>query len=77
MLISDFPRIRLNHTVLVYDYRVTTEDTIEFFVYDPNDPHAPGVVRFDRRTAQFAPAPLIGVNVPSFRAFRMYYSPLL
>ena len=77
LLISDFPRIRLNHTVLVYDYRVTTEDTIEFFVYDPNDPHAPGVIRFDRRTAQFFPAPLIGVDTPAFRAFRMYYSPLL
>lgn len=76
-LVSDFPRIRLDHAVLAYDYRVTTEDTVDFLVYDPNDPYAPGVVRFHRRTAQFMPAPLTCVDVPSFRAFRMYYSSLL
>ena len=75
-LISDFPRIRLNHAVLAYDYRITTADTIEFLVYDPNDPTAPGIIAFDRRTARFRPAPLTGVAVPAFRAFRMYYSPL-
>jgi hypothetical protein len=75
-LISDFPRIRLNHAVLAYDYRIATADTIEFLVYDPNDPTTPGIVAFDRRTARFRPAPLTGVAVPAFRVFRMYYSPL-
>jgi len=74
LLLSDFPRIRLNHSVLAYDYRIRTEDTLEFLVYDPNDPTAPGVVGFDRRTARFRPAPLTGVEVPSFRVFRMYRS---
>ena len=75
-IISDFPKIRLNHSVLAYDYRITSEDTIEFFVYDPNGPHEPGIVSFDRRTVRFRPTPLIGVSVPSFRAFRMYHSPV-
>jgi len=73
-LLSDFPRMRLNHAVLAYDYRIPTEDTLEFLVYDPNDPTAPGMVSFDRRTARFRPAPLTGVEVPSFRVFRMYRS---
>lgn len=73
-LLSDCPRMRLNHSVLAYDYRIPAEDTLEFLVYDPNDPTAPGVVSFDRRTARFRPAPLTGVDVPSFRVFRMYRS---
>jgi hypothetical protein len=77
LLLSDFPRIRLNHSVLAYDYRIPDEDTLEFLVYDPNDPTAPGVVSFDRRTARFRPAPLPGVDVPSFRVFRMYRSLLV
>ena len=39
-------------------------------------PSAPGIVRFDRRDERFHPAPLCGVAVPRFRAFRQYYSPL-
>jgi hypothetical protein len=48
----------------------------DLVVYDPNYPSAPGVVRFDHRDARFHPAPLCGVTVPVFRAFRQYYSPL-
>ena len=33
-------------------------------------------VRFDGRDERFHPAPLCGVSVPRFRAFRQYYSPL-
>jgi hypothetical protein len=66
--------LRLNHAVLAYDYRIASEDVLELFVYDPNDPTAPGVVAFDRRTARFRPAPLAGVDVPAFRVFRMYRS---
>jgi hypothetical protein len=76
LFITDFPRIALNHSVLAFDYRAQGPDAVEFVVYDPNDPHAPGVVRFDRRDARFHPAPLCGVSVPTFRAFRQYYSPL-
>lgn len=74
LFITDFPRIKINHSVLVYDYRVTSDQTVDFVVYDPNDAHTPGRIRFDRRLGRFIPAPLIGVDVPFFRAFRIYYS---
>ena len=74
LFISDFPKIRLNHSVIAYDYRVTSEDSVDFAVYDPNDAHAPGRIRFDRRIGRFIPVALLGVDVPSFRAFRIYYS---
>ena len=77
LLVSDFPRIRFNHSVLAFDFKVSDPDSIDFSVYDPNDPTVPGVMRFDRRARRYRPAPLCGVSVPHFRAFRMYYSPLL
>jgi hypothetical protein len=76
LFVTDFPRIEVNHSVLVFDYRTSEPDTVDFVVYDPNDPSAPGVVRFDRRDERFHPAPLCGVTVPRLRAFRQYYSPL-
>jgi hypothetical protein len=48
---------------------------VQFVVYDPDDPEAPGVVRFDRRDRRFHAAPLCGGEVEAFRAFRQYYSP--
>jgi hypothetical protein len=77
LLVSDFPRIRFNHSVLAFDFKVSDPDSIDFSVYDPNDPTVPGIMRFDRRVRRYRPAPLCGVSVPHFRAFRMYYSPLL
>jgi hypothetical protein len=41
---------------------------------EPDDPGAPGTIRFDRR---FRPAQLCGVDVPHLRAFRMHYSRLI
>ena len=76
LFITDFPRIEVNHSVLAFDYRAPGSETVDFVVYDPNDPAAPGVIRFDRRDERFHPAPLLGVTVPSFRAFRQYYSPI-
>jgi len=76
LFITDFPRIKVNHSVLVFDYRAPGSETVDFVVYDPNDPAAPGVIRFDRRDERFHPAPLLGVTVPYFRAFRQYYSPI-
>ena len=77
LLITDFPRIRCNHSVLAFDFRATEPDAVDFSVYDPNDPTVPGVIRFDRRERRYRPAPLCGVDVPYLRAFRMYCSPLL
>ena len=76
-LISDFPRIALNHSVLVYEYRLAGAGAVDFAVFDPNDPATPGVIRFDRQERRFRPERLCGVDVPHLRAFRMYYSPLI
>ncbi len=75
LFVTDFPRIKFNHSVLAFDYRAAGADAVDFIVYDPNDPAAPGIVRFDPRDERFHPAPLCGVSVPYFRAFRQYYSP--
>ena len=77
LLITDFPRIRVNHSVLAFDFRGSDPDVVDFSVYDPNDPTVPGVIRFDRLERRYRPAPLCGVDVPYLRAFRMYCSPLL
>jgi hypothetical protein len=77
LLITDFPRIRCNHSVLAFDFRASDPDAVDFSVYDPNDPTVPGVIRFDRRERRYRPAPLCGVDVPYLRAFRMYCSPFL
>ena len=77
LLITDFPRIRCNHSVLAFDFQASDPDAVDFSVYDPNDPTVPGVIRFDRRERRYRPAPLCGVDVPYLRAFRMYCSPLL
>lgn len=75
LFLTDFPRIKCNHSVLAFDFREAGSGAVDFVVYDPNDPSAPGVVRFDPRDERFHPAPLCGVSVPYFRAFRQYYSP--
>jgi hypothetical protein len=61
---------------VAFDYRGSGPEPMDFVVYDPNDPSTPGIVRFDRRGERFHPAPLRGVSVPRFRAFRQCYSPL-
>lgn len=75
LFVTDFPRIQFNHSVLAFDYRASGPDAVDFVVYDPNDPDAPGIVRFDPGDERFHAAPLCGVTVERFRAFRQYYSP--
>ncbi|HXG04001.1 MAG TPA: hypothetical protein VNO23_11395, partial [Candidatus Binatia bacterium] len=76
-LVTNLPTIELNHTVLVYDYRVVDHGTLEFVVYDPNDPGAPGLIRFDAEARRFLATRLFDTRVGPIRAFRMYVSPLL
>jgi hypothetical protein len=76
-LITNLPTIDLNHTVLVYGYRLAHPDAIDFVVYDPNDRASPGTVRFEVTTRRFWAVQLYDVTVGPIRAFRMYYSPLL
>jgi len=76
-LITNFPTVELNHTALVYDYRVDAGQAIEFIVYDPNDPDAPGIIRFDLDDRRFVSTRVWDTSVGPIRAFRMYYGPLL
>ena len=76
-LITNFPTIELNHTVVVYAYHVDDEQRIDFSVYDPNDPGVPGSIRFDARARRFWATRVYNTSVGPIRAFRMYFSPLL
>jgi hypothetical protein len=76
-LVTNFPTWELNHTVVVYDYRIGDNGTVEFVVYDPNDPQAPGLISFDRVERRFVATRLYDTTPGAIRAFRMYYWPLL
>jgi hypothetical protein len=77
LLITNFPQWELNHTVLVYDYRIGDNGAVEFVVYDPNDPYVPGLISFDRHGRRFVATRLFDTTPDAIRAFRMYYWPLL
>lgn len=76
-LVTNVPKVELNHSVLVYDYRFDADRGIEFISYDPNDPKSPDVIRFDPTTRRFWSTRVFDTSVGPIRAFRMYYSPLL
>jgi hypothetical protein len=76
-LVTNLPDLELNHTVLVYDYRLAEGRAVDFVAYDPNDPTAPDVVRFDPDERRFWASRIFDKSVGPIRAFRMYYSPLL
>jgi hypothetical protein len=77
LLVTNFPVIELNHTVIVYDYRVYEGRFLELRVYDPNDPSKPGSIAFDRVTRRFFASEVFDTHPGDIRAFRMYYTPLL
>jgi hypothetical protein len=76
-LITNLPAFELNHTVVVYDYRVDDRQVVEFIGYDPNDPTTPSLIRFDAQAQDFWSTRVYDTSVGRIRAFRMYYSPLL
>ena len=76
-LITNLPVIELNHTVVVYTYRLAGPERIEFLVYDPNDPGVPGTIHFDLGARRFWSTRVYNTTVGPVRAFRMYFSPLL
>ena len=76
-LITNLPSVELNHTLLVYDYRVGEGQGIDFIAYDPNDPTTPDVVRFDVQARRFWSTRIFDTSVGPVRAFRMYYGPFL
>ncbi len=77
LLVTNFPTPELNHSVVAYAYRVAQDGDVEFVVYDPNDPHAPGEITWERSARRFVASRLFDTEVGAIRAFRMYYGPLL
>ena len=76
LLVTNWPKQELNHTVVAYGYRAV-DDGVELTVWDPNDPAAPGAVLFDRRRDRFVASRVYDTRVGPIRVFRMYYSWLL
>ncbi|HTY79735.1 MAG TPA: hypothetical protein VMI34_18060 [Candidatus Bathyarchaeia archaeon] len=77
LLVTNLPKVELNHTVVAYDYRLYDGRFLEFIVYDPNEPNAPGWVAYDRADRRFFASGVYDTEPGLIRAFRMYYSPLL
>ena len=76
LLVTNWPKPELNHTVVAFASS-DSATTIDFVVWDPNDPDAPGVVTFDRQARRFRATRLYDTEPGVIRIFRMYYSRLL
>jgi len=50
--VLDFPRITINHTLLLHGASSTATE-VRFFAYDPNQPDQTLVLRYDREQASF------------------------
>jgi len=73
LLVTNLPKVELNHTVVAFEYRVTATG-VEFGVWDPNEPDAPGVITFDRGQRHFYATRMFDTEPGPIRAFRMYYA---
>ena len=51
-----FPSLRINHAMLIYDFK-ETDEAIEFTAYDPNDPNHPLPLTFNRAQKRFLMPP--------------------
>jgi len=76
LLVTNWPKPELNHTVVAYAYHAAGND-VEFRVWDPNDPSSPGTLVFRRDLGRFWASRLHDTEPGPIRAFRMYYSWLL
>ena len=76
LLVTNWPRPELNHTVVAFESR-DAGSTVDFVVWDPNDPDAPGIVTFDRHAGRFWATRVYDTEPGAIRVFRMYYSRLL
>jgi hypothetical protein len=73
LLVTNWPKIELNHTVVVYAYQVRGQ-ALELTVWDPNNPEAPGRITFDASGRRFWATDVYDTEFGDIRAFRMYYS---
>lgn len=76
LLVSNFPKPELNHTVVVFESH-PKKGAIDFIVWDPNNPDGPGIITFDQGARRFWATDLYDTDPGPIRAFRMYYSRLL
>ena len=76
LLVTNWPKPELNHTVVAFASS-SSSTTIDFVVWDPNDPDAPGVVTFDHQARRFLATRLYDTEPGVIRVFRMYYSRFL
>jgi hypothetical protein len=73
LLVTNWPKIELNHTVVAYDF-AETPSGVEFVVWDPNEPSAPGTLTFERGARRFWATRIYDTEPGPIRAFRMYHS---
>jgi hypothetical protein len=73
LLVTNWPKPELNHTVVAYAYR-SGPSGVEFVVWDPNEPGGPGLMTFDTEISRFRATRLYDTEPGLIRAFRMYYS---
>jgi hypothetical protein len=76
LLVTNWPKPELNHTVIAYAYRRAPAG-VEFVVWDPNEPAASGVVTFESARGRFWASRMYDTAPGVIRAFRMYHSWLL
>jgi hypothetical protein len=73
LLVTNWPKIELNHTVVVYAYRMEGK-ALQLTVWDPNNPATPGIITFDTTGRRFWATSVYDTEYGDIRAFRMYYS---
>jgi len=76
LLVTNWPKPELNHTVIAYESRPTAGG-VEFLVWDPNNPDGPGIMTWDSSARRFWATDLYDTEPGPIRAFRMYYTLLL
>jgi hypothetical protein len=76
LLVTNWPIPELNHTVVAYRFD-DRGDRLDFTVWDPNEPDAPGTVSFDRIAQRFWATSVYATRPGPIRVFRMYHTPLL
>src|SRR5436190_229405 len=76
LLVTNWPKPELNHTVVAFESR-DRGAFVDFVVWDPNDPDAPGIVTFERDAGRFWATRVYDTEPGAIRVFRMYYSRFL
>jgi hypothetical protein len=73
LLVTNWPKPELNHTVIAYAYRARPGG-LDLTVWDPNDPAEPGTVTFQADRQRFWATRVYDTEPGTIRVFRMYYS---